>query len=1342
MSIKFDVPYTIDQIKAITTFGRNIIVSAGAGSGKTQVLTERVSYFIKYHGIRLNEFLILTFTNLAAGEMKERIRKKLTKEGLEDASLVDTSYICTFDSFALSLVKQYHYLLNITPNVSIVDSNVISVRKRTIINDLFEELYKDKNKDFLKVIDLFCFKDDEEIKELVFKLYQKALESINEQEYLDNFISNYYNDELINEVINIYTTKLLKYQKELNSLISNLPECYLKKGITDTYYSFVKNLFDSFLNSNNYDDLVNSFPKELGIRKPSKIDEADKEAIDEFKKYYDSVVKYIGSLPVNKGEFYIYFNENKLIAETLLNIVKEVDNRIKAYKSTYQLFEFNDIAKLSLKLLKSYKEVRNSLKMALKMIMIDEYQDTSEIQETFINLIENNNVYMVGDVKQSIYRFRNARCDIFINKYEDFKYHDKGIAIDLNKNFRSRHEVLEDINYIFKNLMTKEFGGASYLDDHLIEYGNKSYIKEGSLDVSSHLDFIIHNDKKNTAITEASIAARDIIDKINNRYQVLDKKGYLRDCKFSDFCILMDRGTSFDDYYKVFTSYQIPLFIDNDENIKDTQLVKVLTNILKVVKALKNKEYYTKEFKKAFISVVRSFMYNYSDELIYQICKNNTYNDTEFIKEVKQSLFNSSYLPLAKQIENLIFDLDIYNKLIASGNIIKNEKYLDLFINLFNDMIDLDYTLDDFLIYLENINTYNLKLNLSSTGSNIDSVKLMNIHKSKGLEFSIVYFTGLSKHVNIMELKNDFGISNKYGLILKSQDKEKLNIIKDLNKELELKDTISEYIRLFYVALTRTKEKMIFILEDESFNDLYELNNLKEETNIINKYNLNSLNRLELLDKIIDLFLSKEINKEVFINLLSRFNVSYPDEFNNFNERKLNSLTKAYYIENFSINTERIYPVYIEYEKEVLKNTTSLLNKELDITTYLTFINLLDYDVELSYLNNLRADIDIDLPKLIKNLRTMYHDDYKKRFIQNLLNRKFNLNDLINYYSMYFGHYPNEYEIRKLIIKFEDQIINQEDFLTLINYFGYDLVRTNGFKDDFSSLFKPNNYIYNYLENCFNKERSFDVDTTLKLIFNNYLNKVISTYEFTKLIDFLDYSLSVDYLAMNDEDKENLTIKDIYRVVVDKYTVDINFDKLESFKDFIKGFIDSYLFDKRIIDYNLTKPTLNKLESSIESEKLIINNININSRVLETFRASKKLDETSSKKFMEFGTNLHFILEMIDFNNPDYDLIKDEYLKEVIKSFINSPLLKDIKSSKIYKEYEFFDDTTNTSGIIDLMIVYHDHIDIIDYKTKNINDESYLNQLSVYENYISRMFKLPVNTYLYSLLDKLYKKCN
>ena len=200
--------------------------------------------------------------------------------------------------------------------------------------------------------------------------------------------------------------------------------------------------------------------------------------------------------------------------------------------------------------------------------------------------------------------------------------------------------------------------------------------------------------------------------------------------------------------------------------------------------------------------------------------------------------------------------------------------------------------------------------------------------------------------------------------------------------------------------------------------------------------------------------------------------------------------------------------------------------------------------------------------------------------------------------------------------------------------------------------------------------------------------------------------------------------------------------KLSSFKDFINPFINRYLFRKRMIDVNVLSEKLDLDLSNLVSESLIIHNLNIKSKLMDSFRASKKLDSTSSKKAMEFGTKLHFVLEMLDFKKPNYDLIKDAFLKDIVKSIINSPLLINISNSKIYKEYEFYDDFTNTSGIIDLMLVYDDHIDIIDYKTKNIDDESYIKQLNVYENYINRVFNLPVNTYLYSLLDKSYKNLN
>ena len=1341
---------TNGQKAAIKEYGKNIIVSAGAGSGKTFVLTERVIYFIKEHGFRLSDFLILTFTNLAAGEMKDRIRKKLKSNNLPDAAFVDTSDICTFDSYALALVKKYHFLLGVSANISIVDSNIISVRKRTIINDLFEEMYKLKDTEFLNLIDRFCFNDDEEIRTLVFKFYNHSLNELDTIDYLDNFINKYYSDDFINEIIDIYTNKLKLYIPIIKNLILNLPDVPLKKGSSDTYYSRVCELLGGFINATTYDEIVSNIPEKLDVRAPKGLSDADKESIDVFKKEYDKLVKQIKKLPNSSLEFIEYFKDNVKYAETLIKLVKEVDNRLKKYKSTYQIYEFNDIAKLALNLVKNNTEVRNSLKNHFKMIMIDEYQDTSILQEAFINLIENNNVYMVGDVKQSIYRFRNARCDIFIDKYNRFKYKGEGLAIDLNKNFRSRREVLDDINYIFKNLMTTEYGGASYIDDHLIECGNTDFEEFGKLEVSSHSDFLIHNVKGDESITtEATLIARDIIDKINNHYQVLDGK-ILRDVRFSDFCILMDRGTAFEDYYKVFSSYQIPLYIVNDENIKNTQIVKLLGNLLKIVKSIFNKEYYKKEFKKAFVGVARSFLYNYSDDEIYQICKNNIYKETEIFKSIKESLYNNSLLPLSAKIEALIFDLDIYNKCAFSGNVIKNEMYLDLFINLFKEMTRLDYTLDDFLLYLEYIETYNLKITLSSTGSNIDSVKLMNVHKSKGLEFKIVYFSGLYKSFNLEETKNDFGVSSKYGLILKPNDDEKENILKTLNKDAEIIDQVNEQIRLFYVALTRTKEKMIFVLNNEEYNALFDKHNNKVLYSYINDNNLNDLDVNTRYERIINSFLNKEIDLDVFYRVLDLYGYDLCDEFYELKETDVFNLTYEYFIENLiKTSSEYMRDSYIENYMEVIDATSNYKIGRITLLEYINFMKLLDYKVNESYLEKVDIEsIDFDLNKLIINPRYVYNEFKDKYFIDKLLNNYSDIKDILEYYKFYFSEYPNEDYLIRSIYDYNNKLINKDELLLITDYLGY---KFNFNFDDYIFLDElnyevdiiPNNKmidIIKYIKNA--PKRRFEYDASLKLIFKDYLDKLITLDEFTEYISLFGFTIDINFDVCDKKEELNYTVDDIYKVIVDKKKYQLDYSSMKSFKLFIDPFIDSYLFDKRVIDINTKKVLLTSQNEDIKKENLIIKQLDVDNSVIKKFRASKKLDINSSKKNMEFGTKIHFLLEMIDFMNPDYSLINDEYYSSIIKDFLASDLLKNINMGKVYKEYEFYDIDTNTSGIIDLMIVYDDYIDIIDYKTKNIIDDSYLKQLAIYEEFTEKTFKKKVNTYLYSLLDRTYKLCN
>ena len=1122
--------YTPSQQKAITLSGKNIIVSAGAGSGKTQVLTERVLYFIKNHKYKLNEFLILTFTNLAAGEMKERIRKALQKEGLKEANDCDVADICTFDSYALSLVKKYHYLLHISPNVSIIDSNIIKVRIITTISDIFEEYYKVNDNDFIQLISRFCFKDDNDLRNLTFKLYESSCLELNTDEYLNNFIEKYYSKEIIDSVLDIYMTKVKDLQNKLNEKLDFLPDVYINKKDKKIYKEVVCNAFKCFSNASTYDDLIYYFPEVYPCKKPGSASAMEKATIDEFKKIYDEAQKLILTLPKTLEEFKNYFTELKPYAEILIKIVKELHLRIKIYKEKYQVYEFNDIAKLAYRLVLENKEVRNTIKYNLKMIMIDEYQDTSFLQEAFINQIENDNVYMVGDVKQSIYRFRNARCDIFVDKYDRYKNSDEGFAIDLNMNFRSRKEVLDDINYIFKNLMTKEYGGASYLQDHMIEFGNQNYVTIGKTNDSRHSEIIIHNEKGLKVPTvEAHLIARDIIDKINNHYQVLKKDENdnlcLQDATFSDFCILMDRGTAFDEYYKIFSEYQIPLYIDNDENIRDSAIVKFLTNILKLIKAITKKDYSSKEFVKSFIAVARSFAYNYSDNDIYIICKNKEFYNIPFLSDIRNSLYQTSSYSFAYQFEQIIFDLGIYQKCIYAGNITKDEKYLDLFLEMFKEMSKLDYSLDDFLIYLDNISTYDLKINLTSTGSILDSVKIMNIHKSKGLEFNVVYFSGLSREFNTEELKKEFGLSKQYGLIFKPKRKDELNILKELNKEYELKEDISEHIRLFYVALTRAKDKMIFVLNHDEYDTLYEEHIVNISNKFIAEYNLDHISKKECFDFVINSFLKQIINKDILSYLSNRYIL-----FEDFN------------IEEHS-------------SKELL---------------------LFDYEYYLSF------------------------------------------------YSA------------------KENVITQAEY-------------------------------------------------------DNTPNPIV----------------------------DNICINNL---------VEIKHSSCKKFYDFIIPFISHPIFKKKIILSDITAKLHNDYCDKIEYENIKVEEVKMNKEIIKKFTPSKTLNVSSSKKNIDLGLTMHFILEILNFKNPNYDFVEDEFIKQRVKEFINCSIMKNIQNANIYKEYEFYDSVDDIHGIIDLMLVYDDYIDIIDYKTKNIDDPSYLKQLKIYKNYISRIFNKKVYLYLYSIL--------
>lgn len=806
-----DAIWTDEQWNAIYDKGHNIIVSAGAGSGKTAVLSERVIENLK-SGMSIKEVLLLTFTKAASLEMKTRIRNKIKKNPSlsKELSLIDEAYITTFDSFALSIVKKYHYILNISPNVSIIDGSLIRIKKKEILTNIFDKYYENRNEKFLKLISDFCIKDDKEIFESILSIYSKIDLKYNKNEYLDNYINEYFNINRINNDIKDYEKLLMSKFEELDYLIEDMSYYIDSDYITNLRLS-VSNL----MSSKTYDEIVSNLSVEIPRLPKGSTDE-----VKEKKELINDVIKNIKSLCIykNREEIMSSILSTKEYKEVIIDILKDFDEYVMAYKYENDIYEFTDIANLAIKLVKENVSVKEELKNSFKEIMIDEYQDTNDLQEILINMISNNNVYMVGDIKQSIYRFRNANPDIFKEKYNKYSNHIGGEKIDLNKNFRSREEVLNNINLLFNKVMDESIGGADYIKSHQMIFGNKSYINKGK--TLQNYDFELYSymyDKKSEYSKEeieAFIIAKDILSKVKGNYQIFDKDtSVLRNAEYSDFVILMDRTTNFDLYKKIFLYLGIPLELYKDETMNEDTDIIVLNNLIKFTIKL-DTGIYDKELEYLFTSVMRSFLCESTDEKIFDTIKNKTILTSPLANKVRKIKLNnkSSY----EIINDLINEFDFYNKLITIGNESASSVKLNSILSNAKTTSSIGYDINSFSEYLDNVikEKIDIKYTIHSGVSN--SVKIMTIHKSKGLEFPICYFSGLYKPFNISDIKEKFTYSNKYGIITPYFDEGVAETIyKHLLKNDYLKEEISEKIRLFYVALTRAKEKMILVMPYE-----------------------------------------------------------------------------------------------------------------------------------------------------------------------------------------------------------------------------------------------------------------------------------------------------------------------------------------------------------------------------------------------------------------------------------------------------------------------------------------------------------------------------------------------
>lgn len=1013
---------TPEQQLAVDLEGTNIIVSAGAGSGKTAVLSERVIRKLK-DGIDIRNILMLTFTNEAAGEMANRIRKKIKKAGLtSQLEFLDQAYITTFDAFALSLVKKYHYVLNIDKSIDIIDSSIIDLKRNEFLEEIFLSLYEAKDEKFLKLIGDFTTRDDEVIKKAILSINKSLDLKYDKEDYIDNYINNFYNDKYIEQLFAEYFNYLKKISLELEDSVLIL-ENFMDSSSYENIYNSLSKLF----RPNSYNDLYKN--NNIILPRFTKVDSSGisvKENIQELFKELNELVIYSEDELKNN-----YFCTRDYV-EVILKIIKMLDEKINLYKKEHNSYEFTDIAKMAISIVKDNEDIRLELKDKFNEIMIDEYQDTNDLQETFIKLLENDNVYMVGDIKQSIYRFRNANPLIFKDKYDRYSINNGGKKIDLLKNFRSREEVLYNINEIFAPLMTQDIGGINYKESHAMVYGNKAYIEKGANDYNNYLDILTYNNEEKKYTNdeiEAFIIAKDIKKKIEEKYLVFDfDKECNRDVTYNDFCIILDRGSKMSLFKKVFEYLDIPMEVYKDNNLIEENDVFIIENIIGLILSIKD-GIYNKKLKYYFTSVARSYIGNLCDNEIFKCFEEN--------KIFKTDIYNKCY-EISKDIDimtpnillkRIIKDFDFYDKFILVGNVDAAIKRINYLLELSKNVENLGFSIIDFSNYLNEMIDSDQEIKYKEGKSNSISVKIMNIHKSKGLEFPICYFAGFPKTFNISDLKNKFMFDNKYG-ILTPFYKEGIGetFVKTLVKNNYYLNEVAEKIRLFYVALTRAKEKMIMVMpniEDKKY--------VKDEISFMDGIKFRSF--YDFIKSI-----SGNLSKYMINVDLNNVGVTKDYEFSK-------SLSKN------MVNNEEANMLFIEDEipfieiekKHASKTIKEILSvsdeKTLEFGTKIhELLELTDFknaNTENKYVNHLLNTFDFNSAKIYQELEFSYElDDVLYHGIIDLM---------------------LEYEDKIFIIDYKLKNIDDENYIKQLNVY-YNYVKCISNKD-------VHMYLYSILDN-------------------------------------------------------------------------------------------------------------------------------------------------------------------------------------------------------------------------------------------------------------------------------------
>lgn len=874
--------WTKEQLDVINTRNCNLLVSAGAGSGKTAVLVERIVSMILNENIDITKLLVVTFTNAAAAEMKERVLNKLydiLDENPNNIRLqeqiinVNKASITTIHSFCLDIIRNYYYEIDIDPNFKVANEIDNQLMKYEILEEIYEELYSEEevNEKYINLLEMYDTKaEDISLSSVILQIHKYILNTPFPEKTLHELLSIFdidkiefekttYGKYIIDNILQVAKVLLKEYDKLLD-ITSSLDD----KNKQYDFFETNKNLMAKLLNvkDKTWDEIVDIIkiiefgrrPVTRGIEKETS--ELIKIYWDNIKEGFKDIEYYIKNEDILKE---IRVNENEI--KYLFELVVEFDKRFSKKKKEKNILDFNDFEHYALKILIKNDEngniipteVAKEYRKKFEEILIDEYQDSNYIQEYILTTIsrideDEPNIFMVGDVKQSIYKFRGAKPELFLNKYMKYSLKNvddesKYMKINLYKNFRSRNQVLDFTNYIFSQIMSKELGEIDYTEKEYlnrgfeyetIEQNNKVEIdiidvKDETIE-ENDFDNVEENDESYENIEyEATYIANRIDRLVNEKFQVYDKKvnGY-REIKYSDIVILL-RSTrnSAQIFDNIFKKKNIPIYIDNSEGYLGENEVQ---NVLAFLQIIDNPYQDI-----PLLTVLKSPFGNFNDnELVHIRSFDNTgyfytamqkisaYNSDELSKKVRKFTElicyyreKSNYLSVSKLIWKIYEDTkyldymriykDYENKKANLMLLVDRAKHFEVssFKGLFN-----------FISFIFKIKETKQDLGCASIIGETDNVvRLMSIHKSKGLEFPVVFLSNINKKFNMMDLNEKILLHSELGLGFEIIDLDKRirypSIFKKTIQDKVKNETIAEEMRILYVGFTRAREKLI-----------------------------------------------------------------------------------------------------------------------------------------------------------------------------------------------------------------------------------------------------------------------------------------------------------------------------------------------------------------------------------------------------------------------------------------------------------------------------------------------------------------------------------------------------